>query len=274
MRPLAISAVAFAAVSGLLLWVWVQQRRLIYFPFGTPPPPAAVALAAAEPVEFPTEDGLRLAGWFVPPPRPDPRATVIVFNGNAGNRADRATLAAGLVARDLAVLLFDYRGYGGNPGRPSEDGLVRDARAARRWLLSRPGVRPERLAYFGESLGAAVAVALASEAPPAWLLLRSPFTSLADVGRAHYPFLPVNLMLRDRFPSIERIGALEVPLLVVAGSADRIVPFEQSRALYDAAGSRRKRFIAIDGADHNDLALAAGPGLLDEVAAFLREEGP
>ena len=123
------------------------------------------------------------------------------------------------------MLLLDYRGYVGNPGSPSEDGLLADARAARAYLLSRADVDPARLVYFGESLGAAVAVALAAEHPPAALILRSPFTSLADIAAVHYPFLPAGLMLRDRYESIERIGRVRAPLLVVAGQRDRIVPF-------------------------------------------------
>ena len=124
----------------------------------------------------------------------------------------------------LAVLLFDYRGYGGNPGHPTEEGLAADARAALGYLAGRPEVDPERVIYFGESLGAAVALRLATERPPAALVLRSPFASLAEVGRRHYPVLPVSLLLRDRYDSAALAGRLDAPLLVVAGGRDQIVP--------------------------------------------------
>jgi fermentation-respiration switch protein FrsA (DUF1100 family) len=168
-------------------------------------------------------------------------------------------------------MLFDYRGYGDNPGAPSEDGLIHDARAAVRYLDARDDADPTRRVYFGESLGAAVAVALAVERPPAVLVLRSPFTSLVDVGRLHYPFLPVRSMLRDRWPSIDRVRKLDVPLLVIAGTDDRIIPHAQSRALFDAAPGSVKRFITVDGAEHNSAGLVAGDHLITQVAAFVTE---
>ena len=140
----------------------------------------------------------------------------------------------------LSVLLFDYRGYGGNPGRPSEDGLAADARAAQAWLAAQPDVDPDRIAYFGESLGAAVAVGLAVQRPPAALVLRSPFTSLADVGAVHYPWLPVRRLLLDRYPSIERIASVHAPVLVIAGDRDDIVPAALSKRLYDAAAEPKR----------------------------------
>jgi alpha-beta hydrolase superfamily lysophospholipase len=146
-----------------------------------------------------TTDGLKLGTWFVPAAAPSRGIAVLVANGNAGNRAGPAPLAWALAERGLAVLLFDYRGYGGNPGSPSEHGLARVVRAAHRFLVHDAGVPGDRLLYYGESLGAAVVVELATEHPPAGLVLRSPFVDLATVGQVHYPFLPVRILLRDRF---------------------------------------------------------------------------
>jgi fermentation-respiration switch protein FrsA (DUF1100 family) len=204
-------------------------------------------------------------------PRGDPGAAgpaVLVCNGNGGDRAMRAALAAALSRLGLAVLLFDYRGYGRNPGAPSEEGLAADARAALAYLAGRPDVDPDGIVYFGESLGAAVALRLATERPPAALVLRSPFASLAEVGRHHYPLLPVSLLLRDRYDSATLAGRLAAPLLVVAGGHDRIVPVDHSRRLF-AAAPEPKRLVVIDGADHNDLDLLAGPRLVDELRSFL-----
>ncbi len=192
-----------------------------------------------------------------------------MFNGNAGNRAYRSGLARAFRAHGVAVLLFDYRGYGGNEGRPTEAGLAFDARAARAYLATRADVDPQRVVYFGESLGAAVAIGLAVEHPPAALVLRSPFTSLADVGRLHYPFLPVRWLLRDRFQSLERIAHIASPVLVIAGDRDRVVPLEQSRQLY-AAASAPKRLVIISGADHNDEALADGPEVIQATLQLLQ----
>jgi len=259
-------AVLVAAVA-LLVLAWALQRRLIYLPARGPVPPAGAVLPGSEEVSFDTEDGLRLRGWFVPGGA-GAAATVLVFNGNAGDRSARAPLAGALARAGTSVLLFDYRGYGGNPGHPSETGLAADARAARGYLLSRPDVRPESIVYFGESLGAAVAVALAVEHPPAALVLRSPFTSLADVGQLHYPYLPVRPLLKDRYDSVRRVDAVRCPLLVVAGGADGIVPARQSRQLYDLA-AQPKRYVEIPDADHNDRELLAGERLVREVLAVV-----
>ena len=249
--------------------VWTQQRRLIYFPFGAVPSPGTIGVDGITPVSFPTADGLTLSGWFVTRTE-TPDFTAIVFNGNAGNRAFRAPLADALARANLAVLLFDYRGFGGNPGSPSESGLTLDARAAREYVLGRAGVDRDRLVYFGESLGTAVATGLAVDHPPAALILRSPFTSLTDIGRQHYPMLPVRWLLRDRYDTIERIARIRVPLLLIAGDRDRIVPIAQTRRLYDAAGAP-KSLLIIDGADHNDESLVDGREMIDGVLRFLRD---
>lgn len=257
-----VAYVALVAAAGY----W--QRRLIYLPSGSVSAPAAAGLEAAETVAFTTDDGLTLRGWFVPAAASPAKATVVVFNGNGGNRALRAPLAEGLSRRGLATLLFDYRGYGDSEGTPSEDGLALDARAARAYVTSRADVASNRLVYFGESLGTGVAVRLATEEPPAALILRSPFTSLADVGAHHYPILPVRWLLRDRYASIDRIAQIRCPLLVIAGDQDAIVPIAFSERLFDAAPGP-KQMVRINGADHNDLELLAGPRLIEAVDRFL-----
>ena len=261
-----IGAVFVAGLLCVLLGIWTMQRRLMYFPAAGVPAPAEVGFAGVEPVSFGTTDGLQLHGWFFA--TPSPRAAILVFNGNAGNRAHRAPLADAFRRRGFQVLLIDYRGYGGNPGIPTESGLTEDGLAARRYLISRPDVDASRIVYFGESLGAAVAVRLAAEHPPAALVLRSPFTSMADVGQHHYPILPVRFLLRDRFDALDRIRGIRVPLLVIAGGRDRIVPTEQSRRLYEAAPGP-KTLVVMPGADHNDLALAEGEEMIDAVVSFL-----
>jgi uncharacterized protein len=253
-------AVVLAVLTGLL---WGLQRRLVYLPDDGPVPAAATVLPGARDVVLETSDGLRLGAWFVPG-RDAAAPAVLVANGNGGHRGLRAPLAAALARRGLAVLLFDYRGYGGNPGSPSEAGLARDVRAARAHLLEKAGVPPGRLLYLGESLGAAVVTELATEHPPAGLVLRSPFVDLAAVGAEHYPFLPVRALLRDRYPVAERIATVRVPTTVVLGDADSIVPPAQSRAVAAAAASLH-RLVEVPGADHNDRELLDGDALVDAV---------
>ncbi|MBW3601500.1 MAG: alpha/beta hydrolase [Actinobacteria bacterium] len=266
-RALVAAAVVTVAVVLLVALAWAFQRRLIYLPHGRPGSPARAGLPGADEVLLRTDDGLGLGGWFVPA---DGRSggAVVVFNGNAGNRSHRAPLATALAAEGLSVLLFDYRGYGGNPGSPSEEGLARDARAARDYLVARRDVDPGRLVYYGESLGAAVAVSLAVDSPPAALVLRSPFTSLADIARVHYPFLPARRLLWDRYAVADRIADVHVPTLVIAGARDGIVPPGQSRRVCEAAAGPR-RFVLL-GADHNDPLLLAGDRVVAETISFLR----
>ena len=250
-----------ALVTGLL---WGFQRSLIYLPQGAPggTPPGA------EDVVLRTDDGLDLAAWWFPAASSAAPA-VLVANGNGGHRGLREPLARALSDAGLSVLLFDYRGYAGNPGSPSEEGLASDVRAARAFLVGDAGVPPERLVYVGESLGAAVVTGLASEHPPAGLVLRSPFEDLAAIAGVHYPFVPARLLLRDRFPVAEQVARIDVPTIVLFGSADSIVPPQQSSAVADAAASL-ERVVEVPGADHNDLVLLSGAEVVDAVVDLAR----
>jgi fermentation-respiration switch protein FrsA (DUF1100 family) len=258
--------------SALIVAIRAQQRRLIYFPSRDPVPSATTLLPGGRDVVLDTEDGNRLGAWYLPAAREHPGPAALVFNGNGGDRSGRAPLAIGLSRLGLSVLLFDYRGYGGNPGSPSEKGLAADARAAQAWLATQPEVDPNGIVYFGESLGAAVAIGLSTERPPAALVLRSPFTSLADVAKAHYPWLPVGRLLADRYPSIDAIGSLSAPVMVIAGDRDDIVAESLSKTLYEAAPGP-KRYLVVPGAGHNDPELVAGDRMLEEVGRFVSEAG-
>jgi len=261
-RP-TLTVLATLATVGVLLLALVSlvQRRMIYFPDRSTPRLPADAREAV----FMTSDGLRLTAWLVPPTGTDRRTAVLVMHGNAGHRGDRIGLARAWAAAGLTVLLLDYRGYGGNPGTPSEAGLARDARAGLAYLNS-IGFAPGTTVYFGESLGAAVAAELATEYPPKGLVLRSPFTRLADMGAHHYPVLPVRWLLRDRFRVVDNITRVTAPTIVIYGSADTTVPPEQSRMVADHA-ALATRVVVVDRADHNDPALSRKPAI-DAVIAL------
>lgn len=246
----------------ILALIWGFQRRLIYLPMGAVTP-ADRLLDSVREVTLRTEDDLELGAWYAMPADAEPRMTVLVANGNAGNRSYRAPLARALTERGFAVLLFDYRGFGGNPGNPSEGGLARDVRAAYEFLVHGEAIPPQRLLYFGESLGAAVVTGLATEHPPAGLVLRSPFVDLVSVGRVHYPFLPVALMLKDEYPLARHLSGLDVPVTVVYGAEDSIVPTAQSRSV--ARVGRDVVAVEISGANHNDRVLLDGGELLDAI---------
>jgi uncharacterized protein len=263
LRAAAAVALVILTVMVLIIGVaWLGQRRLIYFPDrAAPTPPGSVSEVVLH-----TGDGLALRAWRLSPHGPDRRLAVLLAPGNAGHRGDRLPLARALAARGFTVLLLDYRGYGGNPGRPTQAGLALDARAALQHLIAE-GFPLTRIVYFGESLGAAVVAELATEHPPAGLLLRSPFTGLAAVGAQHYPWLPVRRLLQDRYPLAQYITRVAVPTTVVYGTADSIVAPEQSRAVARAAAGP-VTVVAIPGADHNDPALVEGNLVVTAVTAL------
>jgi pimeloyl-ACP methyl ester carboxylesterase len=271
LRVLVVLLLIGGVVVGMLWWL---QRQLIYFPDASSVPPAGEVIEGARDVTLRTDDGLELGAWFVPaapgPGATDLRMAVLVAPGNGGNRVGRAGLAEELRRRGLAVLLMDYRGYGGNPGSPSEEGLARDAMAAVE-ALEDMGYPAERTIYFGESLGSGVVAALQARRPPAGLVLRSPFTELADVGAWHYPWLPVRLLLRDRFPVVDHLGGSEVPVTVVYGDRDSVVPTELSARVADEAPALAER-VVIAGADHND-AVMFGPRVAGAVARLADKVG-
>ncbi len=263
-RPVVLVAASVVVLAALAVSaLWALQRQLVYLPDDAPVPPTATVLSGASDVVLQTDDGLQLGAWYLPAPAAEAPAA-LVASGNGGSQQLRAPLARGLAEQGLAVLLFDYRGYGGNLGSPSEQGLARDVRAARRFLLEVAGVPNDRLLYFGESLGAAAVTELAIEHPPAGLVLRSPFKDLASIGEIHYPLLPVRALLRDRYPVVQHIAEVAAPTTVIYGTADSIVPPEQSQAVADAA-ARLHQLILIRGADHNDLVLVAGDDVIQAV---------
>ena len=271
-RVLRSAGVVLVLVGVVMAVLWAVQRQLIFFPDGATVPPAGQVIDGARDVTLRTTDGLELGAWFVPAsarPSGEPVA-VLLAPGNGGNRSGRAELAEELSRRGLAVLLMDYRGYGGNPGSPSEEGLAADAVAAAE-ALQDLGFPPERTIYFGESLGTGVVSALQAERPPAGIVLRSPFTELAAVGAHHYPFLPVRLLLRDRFPVVDHLVSSEVPVTVIYGDRDSVVPSSLSAQVADAAPVRAER-VVIKGADHNDPVMF-GPRVAEAVARLAAQVG-
>lgn len=249
-------------VVGLL---WSVQRRLVYFPDSSPVPSAASVLAGGRDVTLQTADGLTLGAWFFPPRHASRDVAVLVAPGNGGNRAGRIRLAEELRQRGFAIMLMDYRGYGGNPGTPTEAGLASDADAAV-GALHELGYPADRTIYLGESLGTGVVAALQHRLPPAGIVLRSPFTELADVAAHHYPWLPVRLLLRDRFPVASLMARSNVPTVVVSGSRDSIVPPDLSAEVAASAGALFTT-VVLEGADHNDPAMF-GPEVADAVATL------
>ena len=189
-------------------------------------------------------------GWYAH--HEDARAVVLFCHGNAGNLTQRShTLAALHDLVGVAVLIFDYRGYGKSEGKPTEDGVLADARAARAWLAEKQAIAQSDVVLMGRSLGGAVAVDLAANDGARALVLESTFSSVPDVAAYHYPWLPVRWILRTRLDSAAKIGDYRGPLLQSHGEADSVVPYRLGQKVFQAAGEP-KRFITISGGDHND----------------------
>jgi fermentation-respiration switch protein FrsA (DUF1100 family) len=250
---LLVLVAGYAALCGVL---YAKQRALLYLPSPEPLDAGRLsALADFELVETVTGDGLTLRHLWLPPR--DPGAGVVVsFHGNGGNAGGRAEKMLRALPAGQGLLLVEYRGYAGNPGRPSEAGLLSDADSALRWLEAR-GIDHPRWRLYGESLGSGVATQLAAaEAaagrPVAGVALEAPFTSIAAAAQHHYWYVPALWLMRDRFDSLARIDGIGAPLLIVHGRLDRVVPYAMGERLL-AAARPPKRLLAVERGQHADL---------------------
>ncbi|MEO7559296.1 MAG: alpha/beta hydrolase [Nitrosospira sp.] len=244
-----LTIVAAIAYGALALVIFIAQPGLIYYPEpgrNIIAAPDYVGLAY-ESVEISTTDGETLHGWFVPAPAA--KGTVLFFHGNAGNISHRMEYLLMFHRLGYNTFIFDYRGYGQSSGSPSESGTYLDAQSAWRYLTETKNVPPARIVLFGESLGGAVAAWLAMNEKPGALVLASVFTSVPDMAAKIYPFLPVRLLSRFDYNTIEYLQSVTCPVFVAHSSQDDIVPFAHGRALYQAA-PEPKQFLELQGG-HN-----------------------
>jgi hypothetical protein len=252
----------------LLLLLMLLEPALIYHPTpagGATPAQWGLPYRA---VAIPTADGQTLQAWWLP--REEPEAPLLLFfHGNAGNREDRLHNLAGLWRAGIAVLIFDYRGYGGSSGRPSERGLLLDGEAAFDWLRGETGGRP--IFFFGRSLGGAVAARVALRRPAAGLILESTFTSVPAMARVAFPLPGIQRLVRTRLDALGAVKTLRVPLLIIHGTADELVPIAMGRRLYEAAPGPDKTFRAVPGGRHNDTYVLAGAAYTGWLRRFMSD---
>lgn len=251
---------------GILAWLLVNEDRMIYFPEqGTAEAPGDLAV---EKVSFPSTDGVRLTAWVVVPPN-DTSRWILILHGNAGNLATpgRPEHDRQLRGLGLGLLALDYRGYGESEGKPSEQGLYRDARAAYDYLVNQRQIAPHRIVIYGHSLGSAVAVELATTVPAAGLIIEGALTSVPDRGAELWPLIPVRLIARNRFNSLERIGRLKMPVLLIHGRDDMTIPIAHGRRLFDAAPEPRT-FLEVPGG-HDDAYSVGAREYEDGISRFL-----
>lgn len=231
----------------LSLLVFVFQNSFVFLPSKSLHATPADLNLPYEDISFKTNDDLNLHGWYVPAENPD--ATLLFFHGNAGNISQRLDTIEMFRSIGLSVFVIDYRGYGRSEGSPSETGTYQDAEAAWQFLINDRDIAADEIIIFGRSLGGAVAAWLANKTKPGAVILESTFTSVNDMARQFYPYLPTRWLMRIKYPTIERIGGINSPLLLIHSSDDEIIPYHQGQILFNAA-NEPKSFLKIQG-DHN-----------------------
>lgn len=230
--------------------MFVMQRNLMYIPATNINSPASYGLTDFSSITLVAGDGTHVQTWYSAANEGYP--TIINFHGNGGNLSHRAKFFALLRDAGFGVLGLDYRGYGASEGSPSEEGLYHDARAAINHAIKVLSLPPEKIIIYGESLGTGVAVQMATEYKIAALILQSPFTSMSDAAKYHYPWLPVSMLLKDRYDSISKISNIHVPILLFHGDADNIIPIRQGKELF-ARANEPKQAIYFQDQGHNNL---------------------
>ncbi len=218
-----------------------------------------------EDVFFETEDGLRLNSWFIP--AENPKGIILYNNGNAGNIGDRIEITKIFNKLNLSVFLFDYRGYGKSQGKPSEEGLYRDAMAAYQYLNSRHDIDRDRIILYGESIGAVVAADLASKVNARALIFQSGFSSAVDMGERLFPFLPVRWLITVRYNAVEKLKNLSTPKLIIHSRDDEMIPFELAEKVFNSA-SEPKEFYIMHGT-HNEAIFMSKEEYSKKVGAFI-----
>ena len=250
---------------GLSLLLFLFQSRFIFFPLRQIEATPAIIGLPYETVQFEAEDGVRLSGWFIP--AEEAKHVVLFFHGNAGNISHRLESIALFHRLGLSIFIIDYRGYGQSEGSPSEDGTYRDAAAAWQYLTEERNIATDQIIIFGRSLGGAVATWLAHNHPPKALIIESTFTSVPDMGVRQYPFLPIRLLARIHYNSLERIPQINVPILIVHSSEDEIIPYSHGQQLFQAA-NEPKRFLQLRGG-HNEGFIISGQHYERALKAFI-----
>ncbi len=239
-----VAALAYVGVGGLL---YFAQRALLFIPERARIPPAEAGLPRAQEVTLDTSDGERVIVWHVPARAGKP--VVLYFHGNGGSLPWRADRFRAMTADGVGLAALSYRGYGGSTGSPSERGLLLDAAAAYAFVAGQYG--SGRIVLWGESLGTGVAAMIAAAHPVARVVLESPYTAVVDIAASIYWFMPVRWLMKDPFRADRAIAKVTVPVLVLHGEQDEVIPIRFAERLY-ALIRAPKQFIRLPGAGHND----------------------
>ena len=258
--PIILFVVGFYML--LAAYLYVMQRRLLYFPANDFQTPQELGLDGVSEVVVKTKYTRRLLAWYAP--APEGRPTILYFHGNGGSLATRAGRLDFLRQNGYGVLMTTYRGYSGSSGTPSEFPIKMDALYFYHWLQSK-GVKERDIVLYGESLGTGIAIATALNHQPGAVILEAPYSSIVDVAASKYWWMPVRLFMKDRYESAELIGQVSVPVFMVHGELDDVIPIRHAKKLF-AAASQPKEAVWLRDADHSDL---YSKGAFDLISRFI-----
>ena len=246
----------------VLTYIYLFQRNLLYHPSDNSYQRDEINFDYKE-IFIQNKKGIKLKAWLHEKDLVN-KKTIIFFHGNAGNLRNRNYKLNELSKFDVNFLIVAYRGFSGNQGKPSEQGLYEDARSTLNWLKIK-GVKEKNIILYGESLGTAVAIETAQKKKLAGIILESPFTSMVELAQKYYPVLPVKYLLKDKYETIKKLPNISSPLLVLHGRLDAIVPFAMGKKLFEQANEPKFKYF-IDNDDHM---MRYDKNLLDEIKKFI-----
>ena len=258
---LALSSIILAYII-IVLFTYLYQRKLLYHPSENNYTGDEIQFDYKE-VFIEVDKDVKLKSWFLEKDLKKNK-TILYFHGNAGDLTNRVHKLNELNKLDVNILIISWRGFSGNPGKPTEKNLYNDARKSVEWL-NKTGVTNKNIILYGESLGTGVATELGQNNSFAGIVLESPFTSIADAAKIYYPYLPVNLLLKDRYDTIKKIKNIKIPVLIMHGKKDNIVPFFMGEKLYQMANEPKYKYFS----DEDDHMMEFNDDLLNAVKVIL-----
>ena len=247
----------------VVFFVFFNQRNLLYHPFENNYNTDEPNFSYKE-IFIPTSNENTLKAWFHKKDL-DNKKTLIFFHGNAGNLRNRIYKLNLIKDFDINFLIVAYRGFSGNKGKPTEAGLYEDARSALNWLIKQ-NVKEDQIIIYGESLGTGVSIEVAQNKKFAGIILESPFTSMVDAGKFYYPYLPVSLLLKDRYETIKKLKNINIPILIMHGKKDRIVPFHMGKKVFEKANEPKFSYFP----DNDDHMMDYNEDLLKSLSTFFK----
>ena len=247
----------------VLIYIYIFQRNLLYHPKENNYLDNQINFEYKE-VFIPVNKNIKLKSWIIEKDYKKNK-TLIFFHGNAGNLNNRIYKINELYNLDINILLVSWRGFSGNKGKPTENGLYEDARSSIQWIEEQ-GVNPEDIILYGESLGTGVSIEVAQNKKFAGIILESPFTSMVDAGKFYYPYLPVSLLLKDRYETIKKLKNINIPILIMHGKKDRIVPFHMGKKVFEKANEPKFSYFP----DNDDHMMDYNEDLLKSLSTFFK----